>query len=193
MSAGPTAWAEAAPATGFDPLEIRIIEQRARRLAMPPPAADHDTTYVILVFRIGAEMYGLDLTFITQVVRVGSLVQVPGARPPFAGIFTARGEIISAFSLSHAIGRAQKPVTEQTRAIVCGEGTSRFALLADEVLQVASVRAGELTPPDAAAALAGCTRGLTTAGILVLDGELLAKAGGPLFAGPEGLRSDSQN
>lgn len=189
MSTDQTASVNAAPVAGFDPLEIRIIEERTRRLAAPPVTADRDTTYTILAFRIGAELYGLDLTFITQVVRVVSLVQVPGGKPPFAGIFTLRGEIISVFSLSHAIGCAQKPIAEQTRAIICGTGTSRFALLADEVLQVASVRAGELTPPESAAALADCTHGLTTAGILVLDGALLANGGGPLF-GPEGPRNE---
>ncbi|HEX6958815.1 MAG TPA: chemotaxis protein CheW [Ferrovibrio sp.] len=191
MSTDRTASATLAP--GFDPIEARIIEERARRLAAPPAAAGDDAIHVILVFRVGAELYGLDLAFVAQVVRVGSLVQIPGARPPFAGIFTLRGGIVSAFSLSQAIGQPQKPMTEQTRAIVCGTETSRFALLADEVLQVESVRAGALTPPESTAALTGCTRGLTATGIIVLDGEPLAKTGGPLFTGPEGLGSVGQD
>ncbi|WP_298722224.1 chemotaxis protein CheW [uncultured Ferrovibrio sp.] len=182
MSADRTALAP----SGFDLIAVRIMEQRARRLAASAAVADHDTTYEILVFRAGAELYGLDLAFVAQVTKVGPLIQVPGAKPPFAGIFTLRGGIVSAFSLSQATGQAQKPITEHTRAIVCGTDIFRFALLADEVVQATSVQTGRLTPPESTAPLAGCTRGLTTTGIIVLDGDQLAKSGGPLFTGPDG-------
>lgn len=169
--------------TSIDPLDARIIEQRARRIAQIPEAHIDTQTYSILTFRVGPEIYGIDLTFVAQVVKVSTMIQVPGAKPPFTGIFTLRGEIVSAFSLSEAVGNSQEPVTEQTRAVVCGTGPFRFALLADEVLQEMSVRADELATPETAAPLAGCARGITRDGIFVLDGEPLARAGGPLFTG----------
>lgn len=161
----------------------RIMEQRARRLAAPLAPPDAGAAIPVVLFRIGNELYGLDPGFVAQVARIGPLTQVPGARPPFAGLLNLRGEIMTVFSLSAAMGRPQRPVAESSRAIVCGGEGTRFALIADEVLEATSVRAGDLAPPPKTAALAGCIRGIAPSGIIVLDGGVLAAASGPLFTG----------
>lgn len=186
MSLDQTALATAISTTGPDRFESRILEQRARWFAAPAAAAVEDTTFSIIVFGIGRESYGLDLIFVSQVVKVGALVQVPGARPPFAGLLNIRGEIVSAFSVGQAIGIVQKPVSEQSRILVCGDLKSRFALLADDVMHAITVRASELAPPTQSAALANCTRGITASGVVVLEGAALAGPAGPLFRGTEG-------
>ena len=60
--------------------------------------AENDRKQFIVV-KIGSEQYGIDISYVDNIVRMQKITRVPKAQPYFKGIINLRGEIVPVMSI----------------------------------------------------------------------------------------------
>lgn len=141
-----------------DPLSpaqlAEIWARRAYELAEEPPAEATGQTLDLLVFWLGGERYGLEVTNVREIYPLEQLTPVPRTPDFVAGVFSARGRILSVIDLRAFFGLPAIGLLDQTKIIVVTNTdlTSETAqievgILADEVADVVTIFEEDIQPP----------------------------------------------
>jgi purine-binding chemotaxis protein CheW len=137
-----------------------IWAQRAYELAQEPPAPVTSRTIDLLVFWLGKERYGVEVTNIREIYPLEQLTTVPRTPKFVAGVFSARGRIISAIDLSTFFDLPPIKPSGQSKIIVVADTDLSVAnakhaaghllevgILADEVADVVTIFKEDIQPP----------------------------------------------
>ena len=93
-----------------------------------------------IVIKIGEEQYGIDISFIDNIVRMQSITRVPHVQPYFAGVINIRGEVVPVMSLRLKMGLEADEYTSKTRIIIVkSESNASVGLIVDEVREVVTL------------------------------------------------------
>lgn len=93
-----------------------------------------------IVVKLDNEQYGIDISFIDNIVRMQQITRVPKAQSYFAGVINLRGEIIPVMCLRAKFGLPDKEYTNATRIIIVKpESNAKIGVLVDEVREVVSL------------------------------------------------------
>ncbi|MBE5923705.1 MAG: purine-binding chemotaxis protein CheW [Lachnospiraceae bacterium] len=93
-----------------------------------------------IVVKLDAEQYGIDISYIDNIVRMERITRVPKAQSFFPGVINLRGEIIPVMSLRNRFGLADKETTNATRMIILKpENGAKIGILVDEVREVVTL------------------------------------------------------
>jgi purine-binding chemotaxis protein CheW len=148
--------------------ERRILRQRARALAAPPPRAAPATTVSVLGFTLAGAPHAVETRHVREIVRLVDLTPVPGAPDTLLGLVPVRGEVVAVFDLRRLLaleGRGAPP----SRLVVLGGEHLELAVAVDAVNDITLVDLATLREPPIAGSL---VRGLT-ADTVLLDGAAL--------------------
>ena len=151
----------------------RRMEERARRLALPPPAEEHAAGLSFVTFRTGAERYALASQFVRAIVRTVHVTAVPGTPVHIAGLTNFRGEMLAVIELAQFFGLPPRTAAEHARMIVCGERVPEIGILADEADETCILDPRSLHPRAAASVDGAAVLGLTEDAVIVLDAPAL--------------------
>jgi chemotaxis signal transduction protein len=110
--------------------------------------------------RVAGEAYAVPIEEVLEVVTLGEVTAVPGARAELLGVLNLRGHLLAVADLAPVLGlrRTARP----TRMLVTESGGQQAGLVVDEVSWVGEL--GEPTQATESAMLAGAT---------LADGELI--------------------
>jgi purine-binding chemotaxis protein CheW len=171
----------------LSPIELaEIWAKRAQALAQEPTVVATGQTVALLVFRLSGERYGIDVANVREIYPLEQLTSVPRTPGFVAGVFNARGRILSVIDLRTFLdlpppastnGRGQGEVGQSKIIVVTHtDSTSETAqmeigLLADEVTDVCTIFVDEIEPPltNQAGIRANYIRGVTADLLVVLD------------------------
>ncbi|MBQ8982858.1 MAG: purine-binding chemotaxis protein CheW [Lachnospiraceae bacterium] len=93
-----------------------------------------------IVSRVGDEQYGIDISYVDNIVRMQSVTRVPKTQPYFIGVINLRGEIIPVMDLRKKLELEENELTSATRIIIIKpEQSALLGLLVDEVREVVSL------------------------------------------------------
>ena len=99
--------------------------------------------YIILKF--DNEQYGIDITYIDNIVRQQKITRVPHAQPYFLGIINLRGEVLPVMSLRVKMGLEADELTRATRIIILKqEQQGSVGIIVDEVREVVTLGSSEI-------------------------------------------------
>ena len=102
-------------------------------------AREYDTVQYIVI-KIGEEQYGIDISFIDNIVRMQSITRVPHVQSYFAGVINIRGEVVPVMSLRLKMGLEPDEYTNKTRIIIVKTETNApIGLIVDEVREVVTL------------------------------------------------------
>ncbi|MGN0436352.1 MAG: chemotaxis protein CheW [Wujia sp.] len=94
--------------------------------------------YIIL--RFDNEQYGIDITYIDNIVRLQPITRVPHTQHYFIGVINLRGEIIPVMSMRRKFDLPDKENTNATRILILKlEGNAKIGILVDEVREVVTL------------------------------------------------------
>lgn len=97
-------------------------------------------TAQFIVIRLGQEQYGIDISYIENIVRMQHITRVPKLASYLKGVINLRGEVIPIVCLSMKMGL---PVEEETKAsriiIIKMEQCGTLGLIVDEVKEVVTL------------------------------------------------------
>lgn len=102
-----------------------------------------------IVVKLDNEQYGIDITFIDNIVRLQQITRVPKAQHFFEGVINLRGEIIPVMSLRNKFELDEKEHTNATRIIIIKpENNAKIGVLVDEVREVVTLEEDAIEKVD---------------------------------------------
>jgi chemotaxis signal transduction protein len=110
--------------------------------------------------RVAGEAYAVPIGEVLEVVTLGEVTAVPGARAELLGVLNLRGHLLAVADLAPVLGLRR--TARAARMLVAESGGQQAGLVVDEVSGV-----GELGEPTAA------TESAMLAGATLADGELI--------------------
>lgn len=100
-----------------------------------------------LIFKLGNELYGMEIRFITEIIGIQSITEVPEMPEYVKGVTNLRGKIIPVMD---ARIRFKMPVREydgRTCIIVIDTNDISIGLIVDGVSEVLALRDEDIAPP----------------------------------------------
>ncbi|MBQ9983208.1 MAG: purine-binding chemotaxis protein CheW [Lachnospiraceae bacterium] len=102
-----------------------------------------------IVVKLDNEQYGIDISFIDNIVRLQQITRVPKAQYFFEGVINLRGEIIPVMSLRNKFDLDAKDNTNSTRIIIIKpENNAKIGVLVDEVREVVTLEEDSIEKVD---------------------------------------------
>ena len=93
-----------------------------------------------LCFRVSAEIYGINIMDIKEIIKPREVTEVPRAPIFISGVLSLRGTIIPIIDMRARLGLACEETTGKERIVVIKNNNSMSGLLVDEVIQVVRVK-----------------------------------------------------
>ncbi len=98
-----------------------------------------------IVVKIGSEQYGIDISYIDNIVRMQKITRVPTSQFYFKGVINLRGEVIPVMSIRRKMGLADDVYTNASRIIILKfEQKDALGIVVDEVKEVINLGQSEI-------------------------------------------------
>lgn len=100
--------------------------------------------YQLVVFNIGDEEFGVDISQVREIVRLIEVTYMPKAPAFIEGVVNLRGQIVAVIDLAKRLGIPSRPRGEATRIIVIEIGENTVGMIVDSVSEVLRISSGEI-------------------------------------------------
>ena len=98
-----------------------------------------------IVVMVGSEQYGIDISYIDNIVRMQKITRVPKIQSYFKGVINLRGEIVSVMSIRNKMGLEDDVFTNASRIIILKiEQKGVLGIIVDEVKEVVTLGSEEI-------------------------------------------------
>lgn len=105
---------------------------------------DNETKQYIVVM-VGNEQYGIDISYIDNIVRMQKITRVPKVQSYFKGIISLRGEIVPVMSVRKKMDLDEDVFTNASRIIILKlEEKGSIGIIVDEVKEVVNLSVDEI-------------------------------------------------
>ncbi len=128
----------------------------------------------LLVFRLGAETFAVELSWVREIVRPPPITEVPRVADTVLGVISVRGEALPVFDLSKLLGLAlaREAGARARRILILDAGQGPAGLDVDAVDQVVRMPRASVEPPPRG--MADAKRAVALTGIGRLPGRLFS-------------------
>jgi len=137
-----------AEAAGSYARDQRLIDsvylRRARQLAQRQTQRAASSTIAVLVFGLGAERYGIELSALAEVLPYRGCTAVPGGPATLLGVMNVRGDIRAVADLSRILGLPDDN-TERGYVVMLRQPERAMGLRIESIDDVRHVEAAPLT------------------------------------------------
>lgn len=100
-----------------------------------------------LTFNIENESYGIDIRFVTEIIGIQSITEVPELPDFIRGIINLRGKIIPVMDVRVRFRKQQIPYNDRTCIIVIDISDVSIGLIVDTVAEVMNIAEENVVPP----------------------------------------------
>ncbi len=101
-----------------------------------------------IVVKIGGEHYGIDISFIDNIVRMCKITRVPKAPFHYRGVINLRGEVVPVMSLRRRMSLDDDQFTDDSRIIILKLEGGLMGVIVDEVREVLSLGENDIEIPS---------------------------------------------
>jgi len=102
----------------------------------------------LVVFQLGAELYGVEIARVHEIIRLQAITRVPRAPAFVEGIINLRGKVIPVVDLRHRFGLPAAEHTRASRIVVVEIGDQVVGLIVDAVSEVLRIAGATVEPPS---------------------------------------------
>ncbi len=121
-----------------------ILKERAKKLAEEPGEEKHVETIEVIKFILANENYGIESSFVKEVIPLKDMTVIPGTPPFVMGIINVRGQIYSILDIKKFFGLPEKGLTNLNRVIILQNKKMEFGILADSIVGISNIGTDEL-------------------------------------------------
>lgn len=100
-----------------------------------------------LTFNIGQEVYGLEISVVTEIVGIQNITEVPDLPVYMKGVINLRGKIIPVIDAGIKFGRPPVPYHDRTCIIIMDIENVLIGLIVDKVNEVTDIPEENVVPP----------------------------------------------
>lgn len=97
-------------------------------------------------FRVGSELYALDIMRIKEIIRPQKLTSIPKAPAFIEGVINLRGSVIPVADMRKRFEQPIEGESRKNRIVICSLGGRAIGLLVDEVVEVRRYSRKEISP-----------------------------------------------
>lgn len=102
-----------------------------------------------IVIRLGDELYGINIGYVDNIVRMQRITRVPKSQPYYVGVINLRGEVVPVMSLRKRFGLEADVYAGATRVIILKlEDQSLIGVIVDEVREVVNLDTENVETPS---------------------------------------------
>lgn len=102
-----------------------------------------------LTFQIGKEVYGIEIRYVTEIIGIQPITQVPELADYMKGIINLRGKIIPVMDVRLRFRKESEEYNDRTCVVVIDIGVISIGLIVDHVSEVLTIPDEEIVaPPD---------------------------------------------
>ena len=158
-----------------NPLEMNQLNMAIDSI----PKENEDTLRnMYLTFRLGNEDYGIEIRYVTEIVGMQKITEVPDMPSFVKGVVNLRGQVIPVLDMRLRFNMEPRPYDERTCIVVVSINTAQVGLVVDTVNEVRNINDDQISPPPktAGAASAQYIQGMgkvSDAVIILLEGQRL--------------------
>jgi len=140
---------------------------------------NEDTLHnMYLTFRLGNEDYGIEIRYVTEIVGMQKITEVPDMPAFVKGVVNLRGQVIPVLDMRLRFNMEPRPYDERTCIVVVSINAAQVGLVVDTVNEVRNINDDQISPPPktAGAASAQYIQGMgkvSDAVIILLEGQRL--------------------
>ena len=106
-----------------------------------------EKTVQVIVFRLAREWYGVEISKVREVIKVGRITYLPSSPEHIAGIVSLRGNILSVTDLRTIFKLPYEEPTEKSRIVAVKSGELETGLWVDEAVESIEVPVSKIEPP----------------------------------------------
>lgn len=92
-----------------------------------------------IVFKIGQDEYGVDISYIKIIERLMNITRVPKTPDYVKGVINLRGEVVPVISFRKLFGYSEMEYNEETRIIVLANDEITAGIIVDSIDEVISI------------------------------------------------------
>ena len=102
----------------------------------------------LVVFQLAAELYGVEISRVHEIIRLQSVTRVPRAPAFVEGVITLRGKVTPVVDLRRRFGLPMADHTRSSRIVVLEIGDQVVGIIVDGVSEVLRVNTSTVEPPS---------------------------------------------
>lgn len=102
----------------------------------------------LVVFKLGEESYGLNISDVQEINSIQEITKLPGTPPFVEGVINLRGKIIPVIDLRKRFGFEAKGWDRSTRIVVARFLEETIGIIVDSVTEVLRIPEGVIEPPS---------------------------------------------
>jgi len=100
-----------------------------------------------LTFKLGEESFGLEIKYVTEIVGIQPITNIPEVPNYVKGIINLRGKVISVIDVRIKFKKEPVEYDERTCIIVIEIDDISIGLIVDEVSEVVTIKDEDIVPP----------------------------------------------
>jgi len=106
----------------------------------------------LISFTLGEETYGIEITKIREIIRVGQITQIPETPRYIKGLINLRSTVIPVIDLRTRFGLTEGDLTDDSRIMVLNVSDRMIGIVVDAVSEVLRVSGNQISeaPPTVA-------------------------------------------
>ena len=103
-----------------------------------------------LTFRLAEEDYGLEIRYVTEIIGIQKITEVPDLPGFVKGVINLRGKVIPVMDVRARFSLPERAYDERTCIVVVNVEEKSVGLVVDKVNEVASIADDQIEPPPRA-------------------------------------------
>ena len=100
-----------------------------------------------LIFHLAGEDYGIDIAYVTEIIGIQKITEVPDMPEFVKGVINLRGKVIPVMDVRKRFGFELKEYNERTCIIVVDMKDMAVGLVVDQVQEVLDIPEKNIEPP----------------------------------------------
>lgn len=100
-----------------------------------------------LTFQLAGEDYGIEIAFVTEIIGIQKITEVPDMPGFIRGVINLRGKVIPVMDVRLRFNLEEREYDERTCIVVVDINNTPVGLVVDEVSEVADIPEKDVEPP----------------------------------------------
>ncbi len=100
-----------------------------------------------LTFHLAGEDYGIEIAYVTEIIGIQKITEVPDMPPFLKGVINLRGKVIPVMDVRLRFNMEEREYDERTCIVVVDIDSTAVGLVVDEVREVADIPESQVEPP----------------------------------------------
>ena len=100
-----------------------------------------------LTFRVGDEVYGIEIAYVTEIVGMQKITEVPDMPNFVRGVINLRGQVIPVIDVRARFHMEDRTYDDRTCVVVIQLNETSIGLVVDTVNEVMDIPADQVSPP----------------------------------------------